>query len=247
MQDIEESIVRYCRRHGMRRWSPEAALVDMDGTLYDSMPAHARAWYRTMTDAGFDCTPEEFYLYEGRTGASTINLLMQRQFSRAATEEECVELYGRKSRLFATMGNPAPIDGAREAMASLLRMGLTTVLVTGSGQDTVLRRLDDDFPGAFPEGRRVTGRDVRQGKPHPEPFLHAMRLIGKRAETCIAIDNAPLGVESGAASGAFTIGVTTGPVPAEALYEAGADIVFPSMRELAMSVGRVVDRRDMPL
>ena len=50
---------------------------------------------------------------------------------------------------------------------------------------------------------------------------------------CIVIDNAPLGVESGHASGAFTIGVTTGPIATEELKEAGADIVFPSMHDLA--------------
>lgn len=51
--------------------------------------------------------------------------------------------------------------------------------------------------------------------------------------TSIAIDNAPIGVAAGAASGAFTIGVVTGPIPETILYEAGADIVYSSMNELS--------------
>ena len=80
------SVERYLQRHGLRRAVPRAALIDMDGTLYDSMPHHTAAWHRLMTEAGVDCTPEEFYLYEGRTGASTIDELFKRQWGREATE-----------------------------------------------------------------------------------------------------------------------------------------------------------------
>ncbi|MDE6391114.1 MAG: beta-phosphoglucomutase, partial [Duncaniella sp.] len=52
----------------------------------------------------------------------------------------------------------------------------------------------------------------------------------------IVLENAPLGVEAGRRSGAFTIAVTTGPVPAGEMWEAGADIVFPSMPDLAANI-----------
>lgn len=39
-----EIITRFLRRHGYMEVRPEAALIDMDGTLYDSMPGHAAAW-----------------------------------------------------------------------------------------------------------------------------------------------------------------------------------------------------------
>ena len=47
------------------------------------------------------------------------------------------------------------------------------------------------------------------------------------------IENAPLGVEAGDKAGAFTIGITTGPIPRKALEDAGAAIVFDSMPEFA--------------
>ena len=48
-----------------------AALCDMDGTLYDSMSRHSAAWFRLMTELGVECERDEFYLYEGMTGANT--------------------------------------------------------------------------------------------------------------------------------------------------------------------------------
>ena len=107
------------------------------------------------------------------------------------------------------------------------------VLVTGSGQSTLINRLDEDFPGAFAENMRITARDVRIGKPAPEPYFAAMDKAGVTPAQSIVIENAPLGVEAGDAAGAFTIGVTTGPVPGAALAEAGAAIVFPDMNTLA--------------
>ena len=37
----------------------------MDGVLYDSMPNHARAWMRVMTDSGIPAREEEFFLLRG--------------------------------------------------------------------------------------------------------------------------------------------------------------------------------------
>lgn len=228
-----KAITDYMARKELMSFAPAAALIDMDGTLYDSMPHHADAWYRLMTERGVKCTHDEFFMYEGRTGTSTINLLFNREFGHDASPEEAAELYRKKTVYFSEMPPVDVMPGAQKMIRTLQDMNIATVLVTGSGQNTLLNRLEDDFPGAFPEGMRITSRDVKHGKPNPEPFLKAMQLVGLYPENCIAIDNAPLGVIAGAASGAFTIGVKTGPIPEEALRDAGADIVYSSMNELA--------------
>lgn len=233
MTKERDAVLKYAATHGLRRFLPVGALVDMDGTLYDSMPNHAKAWHELMTGIGIECSLDEFFLYEGRTGASTINLLFNRAYGHDAAPEQAAELYKRKTELFCALPQVSPMPGAAEVIAGLRQAGLETVLVTGSGQNTLLNRLDADFPGAFPRDRRVTSRDVIHGKPHPEPFLLAMEKIGSVPETSIAIDNAPIGVQAGAASGAFTIGVVTGPIPENVLMKAGADIVYSSMPELA--------------
>ncbi|MDE5837896.1 MAG: HAD-IA family hydrolase [Paramuribaculum sp.] len=230
---FEQYIERFLTRHDYKTVEPRAALIDMDGTLYDSMPRHAQAWMRMVSEIGIHATPEEFFLYEGRTGASTINLLFNREFGRNATEDEIKELYHRKTVYFTELPDVSPMPGAQKLMQELEAAGMKRVLVTGSGQSSLINRLDNDFPGAFPPDLRITGRDVVKGKPAPEPYLAAMKKAGVSPWQSIVIENAPLGVEAGDAAGAFTIGVTTGPLPGKALEDAGAAIVFADMPALA--------------
>ena len=49
MTPEQMAVSRYLKRHDLISFSPTAALIDMDGTLYDSMPRHADAWYLLMT------------------------------------------------------------------------------------------------------------------------------------------------------------------------------------------------------
>lgn len=211
----------------------KAALIDMDGTLYDSMPNHARAWMEVCRHAGLKAREADFFLLEGSTGANTINLLTRRSLGRDATEAEMADLYALKCRYFAAQPPVAVMPGARRLIDELHRRGITTVLVTGSGQNTLLDRLESDFPGAFPPERRVTSRNVSRGKPAPDPYLRGLELAGVDAARAIAIDNAPLGTQSARAAGIFTVGVVTGPIEASDLLTNGADIVYASMAECA--------------
>lgn len=237
---FQHEIEAFCARHHYESVQPRAALIDMDGTLYDSMPNHARAWHRMMQELGVECSVDEFFMYEGRTGASTINILFNRAKGRDATPEEIEEYYRRKTVYFTEQPPVSPMPGARDVMDLFVEVGLRRVLVTGSGQSTLLNRLDADYPGVFLPGMRVTSRDVKHGKPHPEPFIRAMQLAGVKPSQSIVLENAPLGVEAGDRAGAFTIGVTTGPVPREALVEAGAAVTFGSMPECAALMPRLL-------
>ncbi|MBD5346521.1 MAG: HAD hydrolase-like protein [Bacteroides sp.] len=230
---FEEDIKRFLRRHHYRGVTPVAALIDMDGTLYDSMPLHSAAWHRMVTELGIHATREEFFLYEGRTGASTINIIFQRAYGRDATPEEIKELYRRKTDYFNEFPKPGRMPGALELMNILREAGIKRVLVTGSGQHSLIDRLANDFPGIFTSDMMITGNDVIHGKPHPEPFIKAMQRARVSPSASIAIENAPLGVESADRAGAFTIAVTTGPIPREEFVRAGAAVIFDSMPEAA--------------
>ena len=59
-----------------------------------------------------------------------------------------------------------------------------------------------------------------------------MAKCGTEPRETIVVENAPLGVRAGHAAKAFTIAVNTGPLAPEILWEAGADIVLPSMNDL---------------
>lgn len=230
----------WMRRNSYSRCRLRAALIDMDGTLYDSMPRHAQAWDRLSAEQGWITEPGEFFLQEGRTGVATINLLMQRTFGHGTSDDEARRLYQLKSRYFNELPKVNAMPGAARMLQALQRAGIERVLVTGSGQSSLIDRLDADFPGAFSPEMRITSRDVTHGKPHPEPFVRAMELARVEPWQAMVIENAPLGVEAGRASGAFTVAVNTGPIPEQALRDAGADIVFPSMESLADSMPALI-------
>ena len=233
MTDYREILKDYMARRRYKRLQPLAALIDMDGTLYDSMGNHAEAWARMCAENDLTVDRDEFFMFEGMTGAQTIDIIMQRCRNRHATPEECEKLYHRKTEIFRELPDVGPMPGARRLLDLLVEVGIRCVLVTGSGQNSLLNRLDNDFPGVFAPGMRVTSRDVTKGKPHPEPFIRGMQLAGVTPSQAIAIDNAPLGVKSAATAGALTIGVVTGPIPSAELESAGATIVFNSMEECA--------------
>lgn len=210
----------------------KAALIDMDGVLYDSMPFHAKAWHAMLQEQGIETDPDEFFLYEGMTGGDTIDLIFKRELGRSATDKEKKELYERKAELFVKYGKKKVMPDALEVLQTLRDKGLTTVLVTGSAQGSLLDLLNNDYPGFFPSHRRVTALDVKHGKPDPEPYLKGAEKAGIRPEESIVIENAPLGVRAGKAAGCFTIAVMTGPVPREEFEKEKADMIFPSMKEL---------------
>ena len=131
------------------------------------------------------------------------------------------------------MGEPEMMPGAALMLERLRDAGVQRVLVTGSGQHSILDRLDRDYPGMFSPDKRVTALNVTHGKPDPEPYLKGLQLAGCRADEAIVIENAPLGVLAGHRSGCFTVGITTGPIPEADMTAAGANIVYPSMPEFA--------------
>lgn len=211
----------------------KAALIDMDGVLYDSMRGHAASWKKMCDEIGLDTDRDEFYMYEGMTGKATINLLMKRERGHEVSDEEAARLYAIKTANFKALG-PAPVmPGAQRMIAALGALGMTRVLVTGSAQASLLDKLEHDYPGVFVDGRRVTALDVTHGKPDPEPYLKGASLVGADPADCMVVENAPLGVRAGKAAGCFVCAVMTGPIPREEFVKEGADLIFNSMEEFA--------------
>lgn len=216
----------------------KAILFDMDGVLYDSMPSHVKAWHETMSSLGINASEKEFYMFEGRTGHSTIDLLFNRAFGRSATQEEKELIYAQKAQRFVELENEdsKPMPGALEVLEKVRSLGLQRIIVTGSGQASLFDKLDSNFSGMFDKNKMVTAYDVQHGKPHPEPYLMGLEKAGVSPSEAIVVENAPLGVESAVAAGIYTIGVNTGPLNDQVLIDAGANIVFPSMLILAKKI-----------
>lgn len=226
---FQESIKNYLQSHNYKRINLKAVLFDMDGVLFDSMPYHADAWHTIMERRGLHLSREEAYMHEGRTGAATINIIYQRQYGCDATPELIEEIYAEKAAAFNSHPQAERMPGAWELLQQVKAAGLTPVLVTGSGQHSLIERLAHNFPGMFDREHMVTAFDVKYGKPHPEPYLMGLEKAGVQPHEAIVVENAPIGVQAGHAAGIFTIAVNTGPLSEEVLWNAGADLLFPSM------------------
>lgn len=229
---FNKAIKKYKETSNLNSFELKAVFFDMDGVLFDSMKYHASSWQKAMNDIGIQFTEYEGYLNEGRTGHSTINGAFMREYNREATEEEKQTIYRLKSNYFEACGKSPVMPCAGELLEKVKAQNLGIYLVTGSGQLSLLDGLQQHFPGIFVKERMVTAYDVTQGKPHPEPYLQALKKSGLAANEVMVIENAPLGVQSAKAAGLFVIAVNTGPLDEKVLWDSGADIVLSGMEEL---------------
>lgn len=211
-------------------------MFDMDGVLFNSMPFHARSWHSLLLEEGLDVPESVFYRNEGRTGAS----MLVECFGRPLEKDEITSLYSRKKAFFTSYGEVPVMPGAPEAVKAVKNAGAEAIVVTGSGQDAMFDKLEKHFPGLFRTEWMVSGLDCRIGKPDPEPYLKGLEKSGFRPEDAIVVENAPLGVRSGRAAGCFVVAVNTGPLPDGILKDAGADVLYHSMSELAAKIPELI-------
>ena len=237
----DEAIRKYLAERGVDRIDIKAALIDMDGVLYDSMRNHTIAWKMLFDSLGLNTDRDEFYMYEGMTGRATIQLIFKRELGVDMTDEEAREMYKIKTANFRSLPRVEAMPGAYDMLSVLSLKGVERVLVTGSGQADVINRIDQDYAGLFAADKRITAADVTHGKPSPEPYIKGQQLAGVAPEQAIFIENAPLGVQAGNASGSFTIAITTGPIPRQAFVDSGAHLVFESMPQFAAELPQLID------
>ncbi len=147
---------KYLMKHGFGATSLKAVLFDMDGVLFDSMPNHAYSWIHAMTQFGLHITPEEAYMHEGRTGGGTIDLWHnavgdvkpQKRKNRPSTKA--------KSDVFSRCPEAPQMPGAYELLKKVKAGGFTPMVVTGSGQISLIDRLNHNFPDIFRRELMVT-------------------------------------------------------------------------------------------
>ena len=126
------------------------------------------------------------------------------------------------------------MPGILSLMEQIHAAGITIGVVTGSGQRPLINRILRDFGKFVSIDNITTAYDVKRGKPNPDPYLMGLQKAGNlQPSEAMVVENAPLGVRAGKAAGIYTIAVNTGPLPDKVLLDAGANILFPTMKALS--------------
>ena len=196
-----------------------ALLFDLDGVLIDSTPAVARVWHQWALDHGFN--PEEVVARaHGRPSLATVRDYLPHADHDAETREV-------ERREIADLAGVIPLPGALALLASLPPDRWTIVT-------SCTRRLAEvriKAAGLLLPARMVTSTDITHGKPHPEPYLKGVSLLGFPAAQCVVLEDAPAGIRSGKSAAAKVIALKTTAPPA-ALRDAGADWILNNCADI---------------
>jgi HAD superfamily hydrolase (TIGR01509 family) len=187
----------------LRAALPAAVLWDMDGTLVDTEPYWIAEEHLLVEQHGGIWTDEHANQLVGN------DLLVSAAYILAHSPIELTPLEVVNELLAGVAARVAEHvpwrPGARELLASLVAQGVPCALVTMSWESLATAVVNNLPKGTF--AAVVTGDAVSHGKPHPEPYLAAARLLGAEPGACIAIEDSPPGVASAVAAGIPTIAV----------------------------------------
>ncbi len=183
--------------------SPAAVLWDMDGTLVDTEPYWFDIEFELVAEFGGTWTDADAHSLVGFDLLDSAHELRTRGGVRLEPVEVVERLLDGVIRRVADQLPWRP--GAPELLAECVAAGVPCVLVTMSW-----RRLADAVIAAAPPGSfvtSVTGDEVSNGKPDPEPYLTAAAAVGVDPAACVAIEDSPTGVAAALAAGCATLGV----------------------------------------
>jgi len=203
-----------------------AALLDMDGTLIDSMPAVERSWLRWSEE--FDVDPR---LLGGLHGVPAVDVVRQ-----VLPEERRGRAFARIRELeVADTTGITVLPGAAELLATLAAGGVPTAIVTSCTRDLAEARIA--ATGLVRPPVVVTASDVRRGKPSPDPWLEGAGLLGVDPRDCVVVEDAVAGLAGARDAGCRgLVAVTT--TTARELLVPLSDLVVHDLTGLSVEVAR---------
>jgi len=205
----------------MIRMDCTAVLFDLDGVLIDSTSCVERHWKTWAHRHGLDAE-SILRIAHGVRNVDTMRLIVP----HLDVEQEAAQFAAHE---VADTEGVVAVDGASDILASL--HGIPWAIVTSCSADLARARI---LAARLPvPPLLITGSDVSAGKPDPEPYTLAAARLGVRPEGCVAVEDAPAGVEAGKGAGMRTIGVAFTYGPAD-LLASGADVVIDRLRDLRL-------------
>jgi beta-phosphoglucomutase len=208
------------------RTRPKAVIFDMDGVIVDSMPYHFIAWYEALAPWGVRVSCFEVYAQEGQRWEATLKGLLKRNKIKP-TGKVLNSIFSLRQKIFKRYFKRFIFQGVQELLSDLKKQGFLLGLVSGSPSDEINKILPKRLLKLFTS--IVAGNQVKNGKPHPEPYLKAARLLRVAPGACLVIENAPFGITSAKQAGMPCIAVSTS---LSKEYLTAADRVVESLNQI---------------
>jgi pyrophosphatase PpaX len=198
-------------------------LLDFDGTLVDTTELiHQSMRHATSTVLGREYSREELL-----NGVGT-PLPEQMKAFDSARADELLQSYHRHQEAHHDE-LIREFSGVEESLTRLQEAGLDLAVVTSKRRVSVDQALES-FPGlGRVVDRFVTMEDTTEHKPHPEPLLKGLKMLGATREESAYVGDSPYDISAAQAAGLTSVGVSWGAFPHESLREAGPDHLFEDM------------------
>ncbi|KQR87354.1 haloacid dehalogenase [Burkholderia sp. Leaf177] len=209
----------------------KAVLWDMDGTLADSEALHLATLVAVLKHHGIEPNDNLHASIFGKTAREVHTL--------------CRELFGvdfdyddwsmaRARHYVSEAINMRPRHGALSVYRAVRAAGIRQAIVSNSSRmllEAGLRALDLQDPQLI----SISTNDVRDGKPHPEPYERAAWLLRIEPDEAIVVEDSPTGARAAIAAGMRVLAWPEHPDAARSFPD-GAELVF-SEHELAAALG----------
>lgn len=217
-----------------------AALIDMDGTLTNSLATVERLW-RIWSDR-YDVPIEEvLQIIHGRPSAEATPILLPELTS---AEQQQAADFIEDLEVVDTEGVTAQ-PGAKEFLQSLTDLQVPHAVVTSATVALLESRMS--AAGLPIPANRVTVELISNGKPDPECFLLAAQTLSVRPADCVVFEDSEAGIRAGLRAGMRVVGVGPDAPAARNLLlsegVAGADdrlVCVPDLSYIRLGVATVI-------
>jgi phosphoglycolate phosphatase-like HAD superfamily hydrolase len=223
------------RNAGGKPVSIDTVVLDLDGTLVDSVYVHVTCWKSALADVGVEVPSYRIHRAIGMGGDRLVTEVAGPAVEHALGDT-VRSLHAR--HLGERFGLVTALDGASELLENLRERGLKTVLASSGNQqltDQLLGLIEDS--GALLE--RISGDDAEESKPAPELVEVALGSVG--AEGALVVGDTVWDVEAAAKAGVPCVALLSGGLSEAELRAAGAVGVFATPRDLMDNLDKALE------
>ncbi len=203
----------------------DLVIFDNDGVLVDSEPHASRVLVELLAEYGLRMSVEQCDAEFLGSSLPSTRQRMERWLGRAAPADFEDTYHARLFEAFERCLTAVP--GVAEALD---RIALPTCVASSGTHERIRRALTRTGLIMRFAGRIFSAHDVERGKPAPDLFLHAARVMQVDPSRCAVIEDSPIGVEAANAAGMTAFGFAR-LTPADRLGHASGGI-FASMKQL---------------